>query len=85
MLNKNQKLQFEELAMQYMDSLYTKAIGLTKSAREAETLIQKTYLQVFQLYDKVEGQSDFKVLLFSTLESIFTNQFQRKKVNLVPC
>ncbi len=54
MQDDDNKKRFEGLALMSMDMLYTKALRLTKNARDAEKLVQATYLRAFETFDRRE-------------------------------
>src|SRR5688572_2425061 len=46
--------EFEMLTLEYMDVLYGAALRLTRSPKEAEDLVQDTYLKAFRFFDTFE-------------------------------
>ena len=64
---------FEALAIKHMDSLYSKAIRLTGSAKEAENLVQQTYAAARYIFVPFVNNSDFNELLSEILMLIYTN------------
>ena len=45
-------VEFEKVAFEYMDSLYSTALRMTRNTVEAEDLVQDTYLRAFKFFDK---------------------------------
>ena len=60
MTTEEQKRFFEEIAFEYMDSLYSTALRMTRNTEEAEDLVQDTYLRAFKFFDKFEPGTNFK-------------------------
>ncbi len=65
---------FEILARQHMDALYTRAIQLEPDMQRVEDLIQLTYQRAFDLFQAVRRDPDFKQWLFDILDEIFTRR-----------
>jgi RNA polymerase sigma-70 factor, ECF subfamily len=78
---KESKALFEELALQYMDMLYSTALRMTRNTQEAEDLVQDTYLRAFRFFNKFEVGTNFKAWIFRILTNTFINKY-RKKVRL---
>ena len=58
-MSDNERQLFENLALAHMDSLYSRAVRLTKSAEAAEGLVQQTYVSVFNAFDQFDKKSDY--------------------------
>jgi RNA polymerase sigma-70 factor (ECF subfamily) len=44
--------EFEALALEHLDQLYSAALRLTKNERDAEDLVQDAFLRAFRFFDK---------------------------------
>lgn len=76
---KNQaKTEFETLALQHMDALYASALRLTRTPKDAEDLVQDTYLKAFRFFDSFEKGTNIKAWLFKILTNTFINKYRRK-------
>jgi DNA-directed RNA polymerase specialized sigma24 family protein len=64
---------FEYLARQHMDALYTHAIQLEPDMQRAEELIQATYQKAFELFSAVRRELDFRFWFLSILDDVFFN------------
>jgi RNA polymerase sigma-70 factor (ECF subfamily) len=70
--------EFEKLSMEHLDPLYSAALRLTKNERDAEDLIQDTFLRAFRFFDKFERGTNLKAWLFKILTNTFINRYRRK-------
>ena len=68
---------FDSLVMPYLDSLYNTAYRMTRSAEDAEDLVQETYLKAYKYYDKFEEGTNLKAWLFKILTNTFINKYRR--------
>ena len=71
--------QFADLAMEYMGSLYSAALRMTRSPSDAEDLVQETYLKAYRYYDKFEEGTNFKAWLFKIMKNTFINNYRKKQ------
>lgn len=69
--------EFERLAMRHIDPLYSAALRLTKNDRDAEDLVQDTFLRAFRFFDKFERGTNIKAWLFKILTNTFINRYRR--------
>src|SRR5438105_5991762 len=69
---------FEGLALDHVDPLYSAALRLTKNERDAEDLVQDTFLRAFRFFDKFERGTNIKAWLFKILTNTFINRYRRK-------
>ena len=78
--NKRRK-EFEDIAMEHLDSLYSMAIRLVFNKEAAEDLVQETYLKAYRFFDTFQKGTNIKAWLFKILRNTFINKY-RKTVNL---
>src|SRR5512141_425664 len=69
--------EFQELAMKHLDPLYSAALRLTKNDRDAEDLVQDTFLRAYRFFDKFERGTNIKAWLFKILTNTFINRYRR--------
>ena len=69
---------FEAIAFQYMDSLYSTALRFTRNTEEAEDLVQDTYLRAYRFFDKFQKGTNFKAWIFKILTNTFINKYRKK-------
>ena len=71
---------FDSQVMPYLDSLYNTAYRMTRSAEDAEDLVQETYFKAYKYYDKFEEGTNLKAWLFKILKNTFINNYRKKKL-----
>lgn len=59
---------FEQLARENMDALYSRAIRITHNAPKAEKLVQSTYSHAYQIFSSFDESIGFQDWLFDILE-----------------
>jgi RNA polymerase sigma-70 factor, ECF subfamily len=72
------KGEFEGLTVEHLDPLFSAALRLTKNERDAEDLVQDTYLRAYRFFDKFERGTNIKAWLFKILTNTFINRYRRK-------
>jgi len=77
----NRRKEFEDIAMEHLDSLYNMAIRLVYNKEAAEDLVQETYLKAYRFFDTFQKGTNIKAWLFKILRNTFINKY-RKMVNL---
>lgn len=69
---------FEALTLEHMDALYGAALRLTRSAKDAEDLVQDTFLKAFRFFDSFEPGTNVKAWLFKIQTNTFINRYRRR-------
>jgi len=72
------KKEFEEVALEHMDSLYNAALRMTRNESEAQDLVQDAYLRSYRFFDKFEKGTNFKAWLFRILKNIYINKYRKE-------
>jgi RNA polymerase sigma-70 factor (ECF subfamily) len=72
------RAEFESLALEHLDGLYSGALRLTKNERDAEDLVQDTFLRAYRFFDKFERGTNIKAWLYKILTNTFINRYRRK-------
>jgi RNA polymerase sigma-70 factor (ECF subfamily) len=75
---KRLRREFEEACLSHLDALYASALKLTRSASDAEELVQDTYLKAFRFADKFEWGTNLKAWLFRVQSNTFINDYRHK-------
>src|SRR5438309_363270 len=70
--------EFENLSLEHLDALYSAGLRLTKNERDAEDLVQDTFLRAFRFFDKFERGTNMKAWLFKILTNTFINKYRRR-------
>ncbi|MDQ7064118.1 MAG: sigma-70 family RNA polymerase sigma factor [candidate division KSB1 bacterium] len=73
------KREFESLAFEYMDQLFSTALRLTKNPLDAEDLLQDTYLRAYRFFNKFAPGTNFKAWIFKILTNTFINRYRKKQ------
>src|SRR5262245_42336755 len=71
---------FNSLVMPFVDSRYNAAYRMTRSAEDAEDLVQETYFKAYKYYDKFEEGTNLKAWLFKILKNTFINNYRKRKL-----
>ena len=71
--------EFEQIALVYIDELYATALRYTKSEKDAEDLVQETFLKAYTNFHRYEKGTNCRAWLFTILTNTFINRFRRKK------
>src|SRR3954451_24981330 len=70
---------FEAQAMEFMPSLYTAALRMTRNSADAEDLVQETYLKAYRGFGGVEQGTNLKACLFRILTNTYINRYRQQK------
>jgi RNA polymerase sigma-70 factor (ECF subfamily) len=71
--------QFTDLTMEYMPSLYTAALRMTRNPSDAEDLVQETYLKAYRAFERFQEGTNLKAWLYRILTNTFINTYRAKK------
>jgi RNA polymerase sigma-70 factor, ECF subfamily len=73
------KQAFKNEALVHIDALYGVALRLIKNERDAEDLVQDTYMKAYNHFDKYEQGTNCKAWLFKILTNTFINRYRKKQ------
>ena len=62
--------EFESLAHQHMDALYTRAIAAEPDMPRVEEVVQRTFQKAYESFASFKGNDDFKMWLFGLLDEV---------------
>jgi len=82
MENKNdqvKKREFEELFIPLLDNLYNIAMRMTRNPRDAEDLVQETYLKAFRFFHRFERGTNARAWALTILTNTFRTRYRKKK------
>ena len=74
------KEEFEEVALPHLDALFNLALNLTRNRKDAEDLVQETYLRAYRFFDSYRKGTHIKAWLFRILRNTFINRYRAQKV-----
>ncbi|HEV8374953.1 MAG TPA: sigma-70 family RNA polymerase sigma factor [Candidatus Polarisedimenticolia bacterium] len=69
--------EFETQALPHLRSLRSVALRLTRNERDAEDLVQDTYLRAFRFFHRFEPGTNIRAWLFRILKNQFLNRVQQ--------
>jgi len=70
---------FSELAMEYMGSLYSAALRMTRNPADAEDLVQETYLKAYRAFGSFKEGTNLKAWLYRILTNTFINSYRARR------
>src|SRR5579875_373886 len=70
---------FSEQALQYMGSLYTAALRMTRNPADAEDLVQETYLKAYRAFGGFKEGTNLKAWLYKILTNTFINSYRARQ------
>ncbi|RAL24928.1 RNA polymerase subunit sigma-24 [Lujinxingia litoralis] len=70
---------FEETALPHLDELYATALRYTKNEKDAEDLVQETFIKAYTNWHRFEQGTNCRAWLFTILTNTFINKYRRKK------
>jgi RNA polymerase sigma-70 factor (ECF subfamily) len=71
--------RFSELAMEYMGSLYSAALRMTRNPADAEDLVQETYLKAYRAFGSFQEGTNLKAWLYRILTNTFINSYRARR------
>lgn len=73
--------QTHGLSIEYIDSLYSYALVLTRNHAEAEDLVQETYVRAIPAAKGLRAGSNIKAWLFTILRNLWLNELRKMRRN----
>jgi RNA polymerase sigma-70 factor, ECF subfamily len=70
---------FADQAMEFMPSLYSAALRMTRNPADAEDLVQETYLRAYRGFGGFTEGTNLKAWLYRILTNTFINRYRAKK------
>jgi RNA polymerase sigma-70 factor, ECF subfamily len=71
--------RFSDLAMEYMGSLYSAALRMTRNPADAEDLVQETYLKAYRAFGSFQEGTNLKAWLYRILTNTFINSYRARR------
>lgn len=72
-------MDFETLALSYMDQLYAAAMRMTRNPADAEDLVQETYAKAFAARRSFEPGTNLKAWLYRIQTNAFINTYRKRQ------
>jgi RNA polymerase sigma-70 factor (ECF subfamily) len=69
--------RFEQEALPHLDALYGTALRMTRNRRDAEDLVQETFLRAYRFFDRYEPGTNCRAWLYRILTNTGINAFQK--------
>jgi RNA polymerase sigma-70 factor (ECF subfamily) len=70
---------FAEQAMEYMGSLYSAALRMTRNPADAEDLVQETYLKAYRAFGTFKEGTNLKAWLYRILTNTYINSYRARR------
>lgn len=70
---------FAGQAMEYMGSLYSAALRMTRNPSDAEDLVQETYLKAYRAFGSFQEGTNLKAWLYRILTNTFINSYRARR------
>ena len=70
---------FADQAMEYMPSLYSAALRMTRKPADAEDLVQETYLRAYRGFSGFQEGTNLKAWLYRILTNTFINRYRSQQ------
>jgi len=74
------RLRFEETALPFMKTVYSRAISLSGEREAAADLTQDTFLRAYRAFDSFKPGTNCRAWLLTVLYSIFVNRYHRRQL-----
>jgi RNA polymerase sigma-70 factor, ECF subfamily len=71
--------EFETQALPHLRALFNLAYRLTRNEKDAEDLVQDTYLRAFRFFHRFEPGTNLRAWLYRILKNQFLNRIQQEK------
>lgn len=75
----DRRREFEEVALPHLPSLFHFALKLTRSAADAEDLVQEAMLRAFRRFDLYEAGTNIKAWLFRIVRNTWINRYRASR------
>lgn len=76
---REERREFEELALPHLDALYGTALRLTRNEKDAEDLVQDAMLKAFRFFHRFERGTNAKAWMFKILMNTFANKYRKRQ------
>jgi len=77
--NQAKNKEFEEIFLPIIDNLYGIALRMTRNPKDAEDLVQETYLKAYRFFHRFERGTNARAWLLTILTNTFRTRYRKKK------
>lgn len=70
---------FEEEALPHLNALYNYALSISRSAQDAEDLVQDTFLRAYRFFHQYTPGTNCKAWLFTILRNLYNTRYKNYK------
>jgi RNA polymerase sigma-70 factor (ECF subfamily) len=74
-----EQARFQEDTLQFMPSIYSAALRMSRNPADAEDLVQETYLKAYRAYGSFAEGTNLKAWLYKILTNTFINSYRARK------
>ena len=67
---------FTDVAMEFMPSLYSAALRMTRNPADAEDLVEETYLKAYRSFGSFEEGTNLRAWLYRILTNTYINSYR---------
>ena len=67
---------FTDVAMEFMPSLYSAALRMTRNRADAEDLVQETYLKAYRSFGSFQEGTNLRAWLYRILTNTYINSYR---------
>jgi RNA polymerase sigma-70 factor (ECF subfamily) len=71
--------EFEKSALQHLDAMYGVALRLTRDERDAEDLVQDTFVRALRFHERFEPGTNMRAWLLRILTNTFINRYRKRQ------
>ena len=71
------RVEFEEVALVHTDALFNFALKMTRNRKDAEDLVQDTYLRAYRFFSRFEKGTNCRAWLFRILKNTYINNYRK--------
>ena len=75
----DRKREFEETALPHADALFNFALRMVRSEKNAEDLVQDTYLRAYRFFDRFTPGTNCRAWLFRILKNVHINGYRKNQ------
>jgi len=78
------KKEFSELALPFMDELYSAALRMTRNPANADDLVAETFGRAWKSFHQFERGTNMRAWLYRILTNTFINEYRKRSRHGVP-